>query len=60
MRPFVAAAGAELLVLPEVVNNTAVVVGPNGSVLAERDLALIGNHLDDLRRPAATSFPHRR
>ena len=26
--------------------------------LAERNLALIGNHLDDLRRPAATSFPH--
>jgi deaminated glutathione amidase len=28
--------------------------------LAERNLALIGNHLDELRRPAATSFPHAR
>jgi deaminated glutathione amidase len=28
--------------------------------LAERNLAVIENHLDDLRRPAATSFPHAR
>jgi len=28
--------------------------------LAERNLALIGHHLDELRRPAATSFPHAR
>ncbi len=26
--------------------------------LADRNLALIGNHLDELRRPAATEFPH--
>jgi predicted amidohydrolase len=26
--------------------------------LADRNLALIENHLDDLRRPAKTSFPH--
>jgi predicted amidohydrolase len=28
--------------------------------LADRNLALIDNHLDDLRRPAKTSFPHGR
>jgi predicted amidohydrolase len=28
--------------------------------LADRNLALIERHLDDLRRPAATSFPHAR
>ena len=28
--------------------------------LAARNLALIGHHLDELRRPAATSFPHAR
>jgi hypothetical protein len=26
--------------------------------LADRNLALIEHHLDDLRRPARTSFPH--
>ncbi len=28
--------------------------------LADRNLALVERHLDDLRRPAATSFPHAR
>jgi hypothetical protein len=26
--------------------------------LADRNLALIEHHLDDLRRPASTPFPH--
>jgi hypothetical protein len=28
--------------------------------LADRSLALIERHLDDLRRPASTAFPHAR